>query len=676
MDRRRQLNSISFSDHRIPKISNDRSIYFPDLDSGLSAYFVHVFQSINVTQGNRVTITNLIKNQRYQFFIISRNEAGTSLPSSLINVNISRVAWDGQDIKGKPSAPHGIELIKAGANVLSFAWTAPVISNHDDQLKYKFTYGPFKELSQINTTSEMERTVTTVETWSTNVRLFGLTPNTQYIAYIEARSTKTNLTSDPSETIVAWTDPIVPAYAETPTVHPNEGLMEGGSMTILCIALGTPTPTVTLYLGPHPIRSEKTRHMVTTIHNITRMMADISCYVDNGFGTPMRSSRSIKIERVPKVRVYPESRVILAQEGQEIRLECEADAWPAPTIKIGRADNQKYDEAEITTRTVGNGIYKTSLVIAQAQPKDAGDYFCSANNDHGTATENNIKVIVNDPRSKSQDMLQCCKNSGVKPQCLGICTFNLDLDFLFFDKECIPEFDKVMACGSDGSDHRFCCSNNGVPRDCLDWCRGLPSKSTGELCALDHAKTIGQCFHEGQYTLPGPPTNIRVTPTSASTAVAKWDPPLKNAQVVELYRILWRAEGSVHAQKVDTSRTKITLENLIPGLTYELVIKAGNANGTSQLTQPLKFITADEYIVETARAYSQTPSLVGALMAVVLLLVLVAFAVWYYKSGGKFLMSSGSNSANTSTTTRSFENPYFNQEVTMSNLQVTLEPFY
>ena len=51
-------------------------------------------------------------------------------------------------------------------------------------------------------------------------------------------------TSDPSETIVAWTDPIVPAYAEPPAVHPNEGLKEGDAMTILCISMGTPTPTV------------------------------------------------------------------------------------------------------------------------------------------------------------------------------------------------------------------------------------------------------------------------------------------------------------------------------------------------------------------------------------------------------------------------------------------------
>ena len=46
------------------------------------------------------------------------------------------------------------------------------------------------------------------------------------------------------------------------------------------------------------------------------------------------------------------------------------------------------------------------------------------------------------------DLMQCCKDAGVKESCLGICSFNLDLDFLLFDSECIPEFDKAMACGS------------------------------------------------------------------------------------------------------------------------------------------------------------------------------------------------------------------------------------
>ena len=56
----------------------------------------------------------------------------------------------------------------------------------------RFIYGPFKDLTQINSTADIEKKVTSVETWSTTVKLFSLEPNTQYIAYIEAVSTKTN----------------------------------------------------------------------------------------------------------------------------------------------------------------------------------------------------------------------------------------------------------------------------------------------------------------------------------------------------------------------------------------------------------------------------------------------------------------------------------------------------
>ena len=37
--------------------------------------------------------------------------------------------------------------------------------------------------------------------------------------------------------------------------------------------------------------------MVTVISNVTRDMTEISCYADNGYGTPMQSSVAITITR-------------------------------------------------------------------------------------------------------------------------------------------------------------------------------------------------------------------------------------------------------------------------------------------------------------------------------------------------------------------------------------------
>ena len=55
------------------------------------------------------------------------------------------------------------------------------------------------------------------------------------------------------------------------------------------------------------------------------------------------------------------------------------------------------------------------------------------------------------------------------------------------------------------------------------------------------------------------------------------------------------------ADKIDTPKTTITMTGLKPGVTYEIVVKAGNSNGTSQLTAPLSFFTAEHYIVETTQ---------------------------------------------------------------------------
>ena len=170
-------------------------------------------------------------------------------------------------------------------------------------------------------------------------------------------------------------------------------------MTILCIALGSPTPTVTLYLGQHPIRSEKTRHMVTTVHNITRDMQTISCYVDNGYGTPMQSSRTIVMEREPRIaKKALKAKSILGYIGSNIKIECEIDALPAPSMSLGKLDsNFQPDRFNMSTTILGTGVYRSTLIISNATAEDSGDYFCRATNSLGSDKIENIKVVVNNP---------------------------------------------------------------------------------------------------------------------------------------------------------------------------------------------------------------------------------------------------------------------------------------
>lgn len=83
--------------------------------------------------------------------------------------------------------------------------------------------------------------------------------------------------------------------SQPPKIQPG-AVVEGGSINVLCIAMGTPAPSVSLYVSGMLAHTEKeTRHLVVTLHNITRHMRQLSCYADNGFGTPMQASKQIVV---------------------------------------------------------------------------------------------------------------------------------------------------------------------------------------------------------------------------------------------------------------------------------------------------------------------------------------------------------------------------------------------
>jgi hypothetical protein len=90
------------------------------------------------------TVSGLKTNTKYRFFVIARNNFGTSLPSSVVTVNVSKAGWDGAKIDGRPSSPHAIEVTQTGADYLALSWTAPTISHHEDEHKYRSVWFMFK----------------------------------------------------------------------------------------------------------------------------------------------------------------------------------------------------------------------------------------------------------------------------------------------------------------------------------------------------------------------------------------------------------------------------------------------------------------------------------------------------------------------------------------------------
>ncbi|XP_050529397.1 Ig-like and fibronectin type-III domain-containing protein 1 isoform X2 [Daktulosphaira vitifoliae] len=610
-------------------------------------------QQVEVNE-NSIQLNNLESRKLYKIFVISKNAYGTSLPTSILLLNITDTNLNNKKITGVPSPPHSLVISSHSANYVTINWQPPEFSHVSEEIKYTLFWKPVSETL-----------FRKVDVAVTAHMLEDLSPNSQYIIYVIATSKNGN--SLPSETLIAWTDPAYPAFVEPPTVHPINLVIEGSSMTVLCIAMGTPSPTISLYISGRFVRQETSRHMVTVIHNVTRDMDEISCYADNGYGTPMQSSRKINISYIPKLVA---SKITMASLGDTVTLECMVDAHPEPKMLFWRdaqgrkpvIQSSKHDVNVIRSKE-DNTKFVMELTISKLAEQDDGDYFCHAENSFGSATKP-VSVRIRNSITIS-NVTQCCIQQNVTTGCLDACSSSyLDINMAIARTDCFNDFDKLMKCASDGSDHRACCSDRGVPRRCLEWCRGEPVNN--KMCVISYSKSILACFHELKDKLPGPPTNVRVENTNDHTIIVRWDPPSKNPQTVDVYRVFWRRVGNSSSEKNDTKETSMRISGLKEDFIYEIVVKAGNDKGMSTLTNPIRFTTSEKDVTSAAsigESRTDIGTIFGVFVAILIVGGIVAGVVYYMHSHGNLLHKSSSGV--------SFENPSYLREVNMENMNQT-----
>lgn len=159
----------------------------------------------------------------------------------------------------------------------------------------------------------------------------------------------------------------------------------------------------------------------------------------------------------------------MASLGDSVTLECKVDAHPEPKMIFWRSHEErkpviqggKYD---ISTKQVKDESdkYLMHLTIKQINEMDVGDYFCHAENAFGSATQP-VSVRIRNIAA-TNNVTQCCIEQNVTSACMDACSFYLDIDAVIDKPECIGDFDKLMKCAADGSDHRSCCAQHGVPR--------------------------------------------------------------------------------------------------------------------------------------------------------------------------------------------------------------------
>ncbi|EDW70342.2 Ig-like and fibronectin type-III domain-containing protein 1 [Drosophila virilis] len=636
------------------------------------------------TNETSIDLTNLEENALYRIMVVARGKFGTSLPASMLLINTTSAGEKAEyqnGTWGAPSPPHSLTVLTHSATWMQLTWQPSEYSHPHERITYRVYH---KAMNAADFTK--------IETKLAWLRMTNLKPSSQHVLYVEAVGERA--TSLPSETLVAWTDPALPAFVDPPTVHPVDNIPEGGSMTILCLALGNPAPTISLYVGGHLVRQDTSRHMVTVIHNVSADMEHVSCYADNGYGVPMQATRRVNICYPPKIQA---AGITVASIGDEVELRCMVDSKPAPKTIFwrdhdGRVPVPQGGNYYVSVTNVST-IYAMSLRISKLQANDVGDYFCHAENPFGSSTTP-VSVRIRNTPNLSRNVSQCCAEQNVSLTCRDACTYYVDFDAIANRPECIVDFDKLMKCAADGSDHRSCCADEQVPRKCLNWCRGDSVRSK-EICSLQYARTIIGCFEKNRDRLPGPPENVVVSVLSDNEVNIKWDAPTKNPNAVDGYRIYYheaallpplsaaqpnessmepgldtlasmnnatsmgnnnnnnRIAGAVEIQRIDVKDTIISINGLKKDVLYELVVKAGNTYGASVLTDPIRFTLGEQQVTSATSSYSSAVGTISGIVASILAILLAAAAIVFYRRHRSHHGKAGGNG------NVAFENPTY-----------------
>jgi len=600
----------------------------------------HVNTTVPVVKIDGLEIGSL-----YRFFVVSRNQKGSSLPSSIITLNVSAAAWQGIPIPGATSPPHILSLNSRSPTGLKFSWNPPAISHPEDLLQYRIYFQ-----NNLIPNSELQM----VDTDVTSISLKDLKPSTLYLVYATTITVHegTSIESSRSEELMAWTDMVEPAVVETPTIEPAE-LNVGTNMTVTCIAMGTPLPTVTLYINGHRIRSETTHHMVTMVHNVTSEMDHVSCFADNGYGTPMIASKKTNVNRVPHL-LGPD--LTMAVIGDTMNMECIVVAFPAPVMAIFRDEELTHSLGDgDRVRIVGRGDeedyskFYLSLTIHNISAHDAGDYYCHANN---TLGQENVKMQLQ-LTSPPSNVTQCCSSKNVSMECIDSCQGSVDLDFVLAKPSCIQQLEPILSCTQDGSEVTSCCSSAGVPAHCLGWCHGHAGQ-VGDACGLVHARSIVDCFHDSLVDKPDVPVKLEVAFENSNTVTIHWDEPTSNAK---LYRVFWKAVDDKETNIIESKVNSITLNNLKSGMDYVVNVKAANSNQFSKLSKDLKFVVPEKLSADVSPLKSEVQITIAVILAALSVLGLIVLA-WIVRKK-KIVFVKMKDEVDT---TVAFENPAFTSQ--------------
>uniref|UniRef100_A0A3B3DRQ5 Neural cell adhesion molecule L1 n=1 Tax=Oryzias melastigma TaxID=30732 RepID=A0A3B3DRQ5_ORYME len=213
-----------------------------------------------------------------------------------------------------------------------------------------------------------------------------------YICNLQYMETRTILTKDaislqvkPSNSVVRKRRP----HMITPTGPTSTYLvLRGQTFDLECIAQGFPTPQVMWLRKDGELSESRTvkeffNHRLRFLNISESDGGEYQCIAENTQGKA-KHTFMLTVEAAPYWIKEPVSQLYAA--GETVRLDCQADGTPSPTIRWTV-------NGALTIYRVESG----SLILEQVEFGDTAVYQCRASNKHGTIFTNTHVYVINLP---------------------------------------------------------------------------------------------------------------------------------------------------------------------------------------------------------------------------------------------------------------------------------------
>ncbi|XP_035221090.1 Down syndrome cell adhesion molecule-like protein 1 homolog isoform X6 [Stegodyphus dumicola] len=391
---------------------------------------------------------------------------------------------------------------------------------------------------------------------------------------------------------------VPPSWGHTPT---DIDALSGDSVTMNCIGMGKPKPTVTWFRTQGesmefiPISSftQSVVHQNGSLFINSIQKEDeglYKCNVSNGIGEPLLKTVVVKV--IVPARFEEKFTLQSVRRGETATLKCEAIGdkplsitWTKDKAEI---DFKKHTRLEKFDRDVEKGL-SSELIIRTSDRKDGAIYGCLAKNEYGS-DERNVKLLVVEVPNKPLD---------VKVKEVWSRTASITWPAPYSGNKPITKY-IIQYWRNRGGPHRLL--EETVPSSHTTVLLKNLQPGTPYAVTVLGENEIGQGLPSdilelvtGEEEPSGPPTDVWVEAKSSSSILVTWKPPPRELWNGQLrgYFVGYKVDGSSHPYSFKTvdnvveENQEYTLTNLTKSNKYNIVVKAYNSAGTGPPSQDL-----------------------------------------------------------------------------------------